>query len=164
MVDVARHSAPKLRSIAGGCQRRDLRRRDLRREDTDLGHWEKTRMAAPGFRLYDGGHADHKPGLPRKLPAPRWKRASNVELDAGSHLNHLQSTFRCTGPQQIEVAAGLALRPPARRPLLARGRIVSVWDSQQLASAGHILARLFLPGRKRRGSASERATSCRSCR
>jgi hypothetical protein len=101
---------------------------------------------------------------PSKASGTEVEESKDMELEAGSHLNHLQSTFRCTGPQQIEMAAGLALHPPARRQLLARGRIVSVWDSQQLASARHILARLFLPGRKRWGSASERATSCRSCR
>jgi hypothetical protein len=85
---------------------------------------------------------------PWKAAGTEVEESKYVELDAGSHLNHLQSTFRFTGPRQIVVAAGLALHPPARRQLLAHGRIVSVWDSPQLASAGHIVTGLILPGRE----------------
>ena len=88
---------------------------------------------------------------PWKASGTEVEESKYVELDAGSHLNHLQSTFRFTGPQQIEVAAGLALHQPARRQLLAHGRIVSVWDSPQLASAGHIVTGLILPGPEKAG-------------
>jgi pectinesterase len=82
---------------------------------------------------------------PWKAAGTEVEESKYVELDAGSHLNHLQSTFRFNGPRQIDVAAGLALHQPARRQLLAQGRIVSVWDSPQLASAGHIVTGLILP-------------------
>lgn len=82
---------------------------------------------------------------PWKAAGTEVEESKYVELDAGSHLNQLQSSFRFTGPKQIDVAAGLALHPPARGQLLAHGKIVSVWDSPQLASAGHILTGLILP-------------------
>jgi hypothetical protein len=68
-----------------------------------------------------------------------------VELDAGSHLNHWRSNFRFEGSREIEVAVGLAVHYPADVQHIAGGRIVSVWDSPQLASAGHIATGLVLP-------------------
>ena len=87
-----------------------------------------------------------------------WKAASTeveetkyVELDAGSHMNRLQSTFRFPGLEKIEVAAGLALHEPAQLQRLAGDKIVSVWDSPDLASAGHIATALVLPPAEKAG-------------
>ncbi len=82
---------------------------------------------------------------PWKASGTEVQETKYVELDAGSHMNRLQSTFRFAGPKQIEVAAGLALHDPAQVQRLADDRIVSVWDSPDLASAGHIATGLVVP-------------------
>src|SRR6266850_3353851 len=68
-----------------------------------------------------------------------------VELDAGSHLNHFHSDFRFAGSEEITVAAGLAVHDPADLKQVVPAKIVSVWDSPQLTSAGHIATGLVLP-------------------
>jgi hypothetical protein len=82
---------------------------------------------------------------PWKAGGTEVEETKYVELDAGSHLNHMQSTFRFAGPKQIDAAAGLAMHNPVQLHVLVGDRIVSVWDSPQLASAGHIATGLILP-------------------
>jgi len=61
-----------------------------------------------------------------------------ITLDAGTHLNKIQSTFTFKGPEIIHPAAGLAVRKGADVHTLTKGRILSVWDTPQDPSAGRI--------------------------
>jgi len=61
-----------------------------------------------------------------------------ITLDAGSHLNKIDSTFTITGASTIDAAAGLAIHPGADFAALADGHILSVWDTPQDPTAGRI--------------------------
>jgi len=61
-----------------------------------------------------------------------------ITLDAGSHLNKIDSTFTFTGASTIDAAAGLAIHPGADFAALADGHILSVWDTPQDPTAGRI--------------------------
>jgi hypothetical protein len=61
-----------------------------------------------------------------------------ITLDAGSHLNKIESTFTFSGSATIDAAAGLAVHAGADFKQLAHGRILSVWDTPQDPSAGRI--------------------------
>ena len=64
--------------------------------------------------------------------------SKRITLDAGSHLNRIQSTFTFSGQPTIGVAAGLALHVGANLQSLQEGRVLSVWDTPQDPSAGRI--------------------------
>lgn len=66
-----------------------------------------------------------------------------ITLDAGSHLNKIDSTFTFSGPSTIDAAAGLAIHPGADFAPLDNGRILSVWDTPQDPSAGRIATGLL---------------------
>jgi hypothetical protein len=61
-----------------------------------------------------------------------------ITLDAGSHLNKIESTFAFNGAATIQAGAGLAIHPGADFSAIADGRILSVWDTPQDPSAGRI--------------------------
>ena len=61
-----------------------------------------------------------------------------ITLDAGTHLNKIESTFTFAGPAVIDAAAGLALHAQADFRQLAHGRILSDWDTPQDPTAGKI--------------------------
>ena len=61
-----------------------------------------------------------------------------ITLDAGSHLNKIDSTFTFTGASTIDAATGLAIHPGADFAALADGHILSVWDTPQDPTAGRI--------------------------
>jgi len=61
-----------------------------------------------------------------------------ITLDAGSHLNKIDSTFTFTGASTIDAATGLAIHPGADFAALADGHILSVWDTPQDPAAGRI--------------------------
>ena len=61
-----------------------------------------------------------------------------ITLDAGSHLNKIQSTFTFAGGGNIDAAAGVAVHPDAKFEELSEGRILSVWDTPQDPSADRI--------------------------
>jgi hypothetical protein len=61
-----------------------------------------------------------------------------ITLDAGTHLNKIESTFIFAGPAVIDAAAGLALHAQADFRQLAHGRILSDWDTPQDPAAGKI--------------------------
>jgi len=62
----------------------------------------------------------------------------DIELDAGTHLNKISSTFTFAGSSAIDAAAGLAVHPGASLNTLEDGNILSVWDTPQDPSAGRI--------------------------
>lgn len=78
-----------------------------------------------------------------------------ITLDAGSHLNKIDSTFTFHGPQPpkktdtIDTAAGLAIHPDAGVEQLANGKILSIWDTPQDPTAGRIATGLIVaPGQQ----------------
>ena len=66
-----------------------------------------------------------------------------ITLDAGSHLNRIQSTFTFSGQQTVQAAAGLALHPGADLHTFQNDSILSVWDTPQDPSAGRITTGLL---------------------
>ena len=66
-----------------------------------------------------------------------------ITLDAGTHLNKIQSTFNFTGKGTIAAAAGLAIHKGADSQPLENGHILSVWDTPQDPSAGRIATGLI---------------------
>jgi len=61
-----------------------------------------------------------------------------ITLDAGSHLNKIESTFTFTGATTIQAAGGLAIHPGADIAALSDGHILSVWDTPQDPTADRI--------------------------
>ncbi len=68
-----------------------------------------------------------------------------ITLDAGTHMNRIQSTFTFAGPTTIDVAAGLAIHPGADFVSLNSDHILAVWDTPQDASAGRIATGAIAP-------------------
>ena len=66
-----------------------------------------------------------------------------ITLDAGSHLNKIDSTFTFAGASTIDAASGLAIHSGGDFSALGNGRILSVWDTPQDASAGRIATGLL---------------------
>lgn len=70
-----------------------------------------------------------------------------ITLDAGTHLNRVDSTYTFAGPATLALAAGIAVHQGANAEFPIPNSIASVWDTPQLASAGHISTGLIaLPG------------------
>ena len=61
-----------------------------------------------------------------------------ITLDAGSHLNKIESTFTFAGTQTLDAAAGLAIHPGADFSNIQIGAVLSVWDTPQDPTAGRI--------------------------
>jgi hypothetical protein len=61
-----------------------------------------------------------------------------ITLDAGTHLNKIESTFTFTGPSTIDAAAGLAVHKGADYRPIQNGQILSVWDTPQDPTADRI--------------------------
>jgi Domain of unknown function (DUF4861) len=66
-----------------------------------------------------------------------------ITLDAGTHLNKIESTFTFTGAPTIQAAAALAIHPGADFTALEDGHILSVWDTPQDPTAGRIATGLI---------------------
>jgi hypothetical protein len=72
-----------------------------------------------------------------------------ITLDAGTHLNKIDSTFTFNGASTIQAAAGLAIHPGADFAAIDDGRILSVWDTPQDPGAGRIATGIIeAPGRQ----------------
>jgi hypothetical protein len=61
-----------------------------------------------------------------------------ITLDAGSHLNRIDSRYTFAGVGAIDVAAGLAVHAGADPSVLDDGNVLSVWDTPQDPTAGRI--------------------------
>jgi hypothetical protein len=61
-----------------------------------------------------------------------------ITLDAGTHLNKIQSTYEFEGRGRLTLAAGLAIHEGAKVDLRSRSEVASVWDTPQAESAGRI--------------------------
>jgi len=66
-----------------------------------------------------------------------------IILDAGSHLNHITSTYRFDGTTQLTLAAGVAVHDGAEAAITEANHIASVWDTPQDPSAGRIATGLI---------------------
>jgi hypothetical protein len=61
-----------------------------------------------------------------------------ITLDAGSHLNRIDSSYTFAGGGAIDVAAGLAVHEGADPSVLDDGHVLSVWDTPQDPTAERI--------------------------
>jgi hypothetical protein len=61
-----------------------------------------------------------------------------ITLDAGTHLNRIDSTYTFDGKQSLQLAAGIAVHDGADVAIPVKGGVASVWDTPQDATAGHI--------------------------
>jgi len=68
-----------------------------------------------------------------------------IILDAGSHLNRIESTYTWQGSQQLQLAAGVTAHKGAQTIISQPDPIAAVWDTPQDASAGHIATGLLAP-------------------
>jgi len=64
--------------------------------------------------------------------------SKKITLDAGTHMNKIESTYTFQGGSTVELAAGIAVHEGASAEFPVEGGIASVWDTPQLASAGKI--------------------------
>jgi pectinesterase len=62
--------------------------------------------------------------------------SKRITLDAGSHLNRIESTMAWSSNAERDFATGLALHAGSQVSVAAGGRIVSVWESTSEAQAG----------------------------
>lgn len=69
-----------------------------------------------------------------------------ITLDAGSHLNRIRSTFYLSGAPSATIAAGVAMHSGSEHRLDPERSSIAVWDTPQLASAGHIATAVLCPG------------------
>ena len=61
-----------------------------------------------------------------------------ITLDAGTHMNRIESTYTFDGASTLDLAAAIAVHQGASAEFPVDGSIASVWDTPQLASAGRI--------------------------
>lgn len=64
--------------------------------------------------------------------------SKRVTLDAGTHMNKIESTYTFQGAATLELAAGIAVHDGASAEFPADGSIASVWDTPQIPTAGRI--------------------------
>ena len=67
-----------------------------------------------------------------------------ISLDAGSHMNKIESTYRFDGQEALDLAAGIAVHDGASAEIVADGSIASVWDTPQDPTAGRIATGLVV--------------------
>jgi hypothetical protein len=68
-----------------------------------------------------------------------------ITLDAGTHLNRIESTYTFAGLDAVDLAAGIAVHEGATGEIVEADSIASVWDTPQEASAGRIATGLIAP-------------------
>ena len=61
-----------------------------------------------------------------------------ITLDAGNHMNRIESTYSFQGVPMLDVAAGIAVHEGATVEFPVEGSVASVWDTPQIPSAGRI--------------------------
>jgi len=66
-----------------------------------------------------------------------------ITLDAGRHMNRIESTYTFDGGKLLDLAAGIAVHEGATAEFPIEGNIASVWDTPQLESAGKITTGLI---------------------
>jgi hypothetical protein len=71
-----------------------------------------------------------------------------ITLDAGTHLNRIESTYTFDGQSSLDLAAGIAVHQGASAEFPVPGSIASVWDTPQIPSAGRIATGLVTDSRQ----------------
>lgn len=66
-----------------------------------------------------------------------------IVLDAGTHLNRIESTYSFEGADKLKLAAGIAIHEGADAEFPVSGNIAFVWDTPQDPSAGRIATGLI---------------------
>jgi hypothetical protein len=66
-----------------------------------------------------------------------------IELDAGTHMNRIKSTYTFDGVGTLDLVAGIAVHEGADTQFPVQGSIASVWDTPQDPSAGRIATGLI---------------------
>jgi Domain of unknown function (DUF4861) len=61
-----------------------------------------------------------------------------ITLDAGTHMNRIESTYTFDGASTLDLAAAIAVHQGASAEFPVDGSIASVWDTPQTPSAGRI--------------------------
>ncbi|MGD0629586.1 MAG: DUF4861 family protein [Terracidiphilus sp.] len=61
-----------------------------------------------------------------------------ITLDAGTHMNRIESTYTFDGAATLDLAAAIAVHEGASAEFPVDGSIASVWDTPQIPSAGRI--------------------------
>lgn len=61
-----------------------------------------------------------------------------ITLDAGTHLNRIESTYTFEGAPTLQMVAGLAVHDGAMVEFPVAGGAAAVWDTPQLKTAGRI--------------------------
>ena len=64
--------------------------------------------------------------------------SKRITLDAGTHMNRIDSTYTFDAAGTLDLAAGIAVHEGATAEFPVDGSVASVWDTPQLASAGRI--------------------------
>ncbi len=64
--------------------------------------------------------------------------SKRIILDAGTHLNKIQSTYTFEGKKTLSLAAGIAVHEGASAEFPIKNEIASVWDTPQDPTAGRI--------------------------
>lgn len=71
-----------------------------------------------------------------------------ITLDAGTHMNRIESTYTFDGAATLDVAAAIAVHEGAAAEFPVEGSIASVWDTPQIPSAGRIATGLVADPRQ----------------
>jgi hypothetical protein len=66
-----------------------------------------------------------------------------IILDAGTHLNRIESTYSFAHSAALQISAGIAVHDGARAEFPVDGSIAAVWDTPQDSSAGRIATGLI---------------------
>jgi hypothetical protein len=61
-----------------------------------------------------------------------------ITLDAGTHMNRIESTYTFDSASTLDLAAAIAVHEGASAEFPVDGSIASVWDTPQIPSAGRI--------------------------
>lgn len=61
-----------------------------------------------------------------------------IILDAGTHLNKIESTYTFDGAKPLDLVAGIAVHEGASAEFPVKDGVAAVWDTPQTASAGRI--------------------------
>jgi len=69
--------------------------------------------------------------------------SKRIILDAGSHLNRIESTYTWQGAQSLKLAAGVTVHKGAEASIPVTNAIAAVWDTPQDATAGRIATGLL---------------------
>ena len=81
--------------------------------------------------------------------APTVSETKRITLDAGTHMNLIDSTYIFPGSATLQLAAGIAIHQGGEASFPQPNAIAAIWDTPQDPSAGRIATALIaLPGQQ----------------